>query len=150
MNKITYKFITWKSREFEQVINLRFSILFEPYNIIKKYNYDELDARSFHLVALNEDKVIAYSRMTEVDGKGKITNVVVNADFINIGIGFEMMKRHISKGEELNINYLYLNARLDTVNFYKKVGFKCEGLVTTSEKSGLELQKMCIELDRKF
>lgn len=142
MEYITYKYIDYKSKEFEQVIDLRFNILFEPYNKVEKYDYDELDYTSCHLVALDKEKVVGYSRMTNNNGNGKITNVVVSPEYAQRGIGFEMMKRHIIKVEECNINILYLNARLDTINFYKKVGFMCKDATFLSEKSGLMLQKM--------
>lgn len=140
MNDITYKYTDYKSKEFEQVIDLRFNILFGPYNKVKKYNYDECDYISFHLVALDKEKVVGYSRMT--NSNGKITNVVVNPEYAQRGIGFEMMKRHIIKAKECNMNYLHLNARLDTINFYKKVGFQCKEDIFVSEKSGLMLQDM--------
>lgn len=142
MNDIIYKYIDYKSKEFKQVINLRFDILFEPYSKVEKYDYDEFDHISFHLVALDQDKVIGYSRITNREGIGKITNVVVDPEYMNRRIGFEMMKRHIAKAEECNMNYLYLDARLDTVDFYKKVGFQCKGDIFVSEKSGLMLQDM--------
>jgi predicted GNAT family N-acyltransferase len=142
MNNIAYEYIDYTSEKFKEVIDLRFNILFKPYGKINKYDYDELDNNSFHLVALYNDKIIAYSRMTDLNGKGKITNVVVNPEYIKKGIGVEMLKIHIKKAKDQNINYLYLNARLDTVNFYKKVGFQCKGDTFLSEKSGLILQKM--------
>ena len=142
MNNITYKYTNYKSKEFEQVINLRFNVLFAPYNKVEKYDYDELDYISLHLVALDKDKVVAYSRITNDNGVGKITNVVVDSEYSQRGIGFEMMKRHIIKAKECNINYLHLNSRLDTVNFYKKVGFQCKDDTFVSEKSGLILQDM--------
>jgi N-acetylglutamate synthase-like GNAT family acetyltransferase len=142
MNDITYKYIDHKSREFEQVINLRFDILFKPYNKIDKYRYDELDNISFHLVALHNNRVIGYSRMTSFTCEGKITNVVVDPEYTKRGIGVEMLKRHISIAEHNNIGYLFLNARLDTVGFYKKVGFKSKGDIFLSEKSGFMLQEM--------
>ena len=71
MDEITYKYISYKSEEFKQVINLRYSILFEPYSKIKKYEYDELDYISLHLVALDKEKVAGYSRMTNVNGDRK-------------------------------------------------------------------------------
>ena len=142
MNDITYKYTNYKSKEFEQVINLRFNVLFAPYNKVEKYDYDELDYISLHLVALDKDKVVAYSRITNDNGVGKITNVVVDSEYSQRGIGFEMMKRHIIKAKECNINYLHLNSRLDTVNFYKKVGFQCKDDTFVSEKSGLILQDM--------
>lgn len=142
MNNITYELIDYKSKEFKQVIDLRFDILFKPYSKIDKYDYDKLDNISFHLVALHKDKVIGYSRMTNLNGEGKITNVVVDPEYIKKGIGHEMLKIHIMKAEEKNVNCLSLNARLDTINFYSKVGFQCKGDIFLSDKSGLMLQEM--------
>ena len=142
MNDIIYKYISYKDNEFSQVIDLRFEILFKPYGKITKYDYDELDNMSFHLVALHENKVVGYSRMTNIDDEGKITNVVVSPGYVKRGIGFEMLKKHILKAKEENIINLHLNARLDTINFYTKVGFSCKGDIFLSEKSGLMLQEM--------
>lgn len=142
MEEITYKYINHESEIFKQVIDLRYKILFEPYSKIKKYKYDEKDSISLHLVALDKDIVAGYSRMTNVNGQGEITNVVVNPKYINQGIGFKMMKTHISKAKEDNITGLYLHARLETVDFYKKVGFECKGEISISKKSGLLLQNM--------
>lgn len=147
MDEIIYRYIDYKSEKFKQVINLRYSILFEPYSKIKKYEYDELDDISLHLVALDKEKVAAYSRMTNVNGGGKITNVVVSPEYINRRIGFEMMKKHVIKAKEYNMSCLYLNARLDTVDFYKKVGFQCRDKINISKRSGLPLQKMYIKLN---
>ena len=146
MEEITYKYIDHKSEEFKQVINLRYSILFEPYGKVEKYEYDELDDISLHLVALDNGKVLGYSRMTVINDTGKITNVVVSPKYINKRIGFEMMKKHIIKAEEYNMSSLYLNARIETVEFYKKVGFECQDKINISEKSGLPLQKMYTDI----
>lgn len=142
MDKITYQYINYKSEMFKEVIDLRFDILFKPYSKINKYNYDELDEMSLHLVALAENKVVGYSRMTNMSGEGKITNVVVDPEYMKRGIGVEMLKRHIIRAYEEKIKYLHLNSRIDTVNFYKKVGFQPEGNTFLSEKSGLMLQEM--------
>ena len=146
MDEIIYKYIDYKSKIFKQVMDLRFKILFEPYNV-NKYDYDELDNISLHLVALDKEKVVGYSRMTMNNGKGKITNVVVSLDYINRGIGFQMMKRNITRASEDNMSYLSLNARLDTIEFYKKVGFQCKDAISISEKSGLSLQEMFIKIE---
>lgn len=144
MKDITYKYINYKDEKFKQVMYLRYYILFEPYNKIEKYKYDDLDVISLHLVALDKDKVVGYSRITNTNSEAKITNVLVSIEYVNRGIGFEMMKRHIIKAKEDNISYICLNARLDTVNFYKKVGFQCKDKVVISDRSGLPLQKMYI------
>ena len=146
MEEIIYKYINHENEFFKQVIDLRYKILFEPYSKIKKYEYDEIDPISLHLVALDKETVVGYSRMTNVSGQGEITNVVVNPHYINQGIGFKMMKSHISKAKEYNMTLLYLHARLETVDFYKKVGFECKDKINVSKKSGLPLQNMYFEL----
>ncbi|NMF04177.1 GNAT family N-acetyltransferase [Clostridium beijerinckii] len=147
MNNITYKFINCESKEFKEVSELRFKILFKPYNKIHKYDYDELDYNSIHLVALDEGIVVAYSRMTNYNMNGKMTNIVVSEKYVGKGIGIEMLKRHKIKAKESEFRCLYLNARLDTINFYKKAGFQCKGNIFLSEKSGLALQPMYFRIN---
>lgn len=142
MEEIVYKYIDYKSEIFKQIIELRYKILFEPYGKIKKYDYDDLDPISEHLVALDNERVAGYSRLTNLNGKGEITNVVVNPEYVNKGIGSKMLKKHILKSKECNIKSLCLHARIDTVDFYKKAGFQCRGEVFVSKKSGLLLQNM--------
>ena len=144
-----YKYIDYKNTTFNEIVDLRYNILFEPYGKIKKYKYDELDKYSYHLVALIDNKVIGYSRLSLIDSRvltGKISNVVVYPDYNKNGIGHNMLKVHIKKAYELNIKYLFLHARKDTVDFYKKVGFISKGSVFTSDMSGLLLQKMYLEV----
>lgn len=147
MNDIIYEYIDCTSESFKEVIELRFDVLFKPYNKIHKYEYDELDSISYHLVALDKEKVVGYSRITNFNGKGKITNVAVSPEYLRRGIGLKMLKEHIAKAKENNMNRLYLNSRLDTVGFYKKVGFICEGDTFVSDKSGLMLQQMYYEIN---
>ncbi|MFT8347505.1 GNAT family N-acetyltransferase [Clostridium saccharoperbutylacetonicum] len=142
MNIITYEYIDYKSEKFKEVIKLRFNVLFGPYGKIDKYDYDEFDKISLHLAVLKDNEVIAYSRMTNLNGEGKITNVVVGPQYTKQGIGVEMLKMHIEESRKQGINKLSLNARIDTVGFYKKVGFNCAGDTFISEKSGLKLQVM--------
>lgn len=142
MEEIVYKYIDYKSETFNQVIELRYKILFEPYGKIEKYDYDDIDPISEHLVALDNGKVAGYSRLTNFNGKGEITNVVVNPEYVNKGVGSQMLKKHILKAKECNITSFCLHARIDTVDFYKKAGFQCRGEVFVSEKSGLLLQNM--------
>ena len=146
MEDIKYAYINCKTEKFKQVINLRYSILFEPYNKVEKYEYDELDDISLHLVALDKDKVVGYSRLTNINGEGKITNVVVSPEYINKRIGFKMLQNHINRAKEDNIKSLYLNSRIETIEFYKKLGFQCKDKISISEKSGLPLQKMYMEI----
>ena len=147
MDGITYQYIDDKSKEFDQVMELRYSILFQPYKKIGRYDYDELDDKSFHLVALNDSMVIGYSRLTYIDGKGKITNVVVHTDFISLGIGHCLIRNLINKAKEENISEIFLNSRLDVTEFYRKLGFVEQGSSFVSDKSGLLLQKMVLSLD---
>jgi N-acetylglutamate synthase-like GNAT family acetyltransferase len=141
MNQTIFQFIDYKDEKFKQAISLRYEVLFKPYNV-EKYYYDELDDKSIHLVAIANNQVIGYSRMTINNDVAKITNVVVNLEYVKKGIGIEMLKRHIANAQKNNVKDIYLNARLETVDFYKKLGFEIKDKVSISEKSGLLLQKM--------
>lgn len=149
MEKIVYKYINYKSEEFKQVINLRYNILFQPYNKIEKYEYDELDDKSLHLVALDKNKVVGYSRLTYVNGIGTISNVLVVPECSSMGIGINMMKKQISKARDFNVSKLSLNARIDTIDFYKKAGFQRQNIINISEKTGLPLESMVIKIGRR-
>ena len=58
-----------------------------------------------------------------------------------------MLKIHIKTSLEKKIKKIYLNARIDTIEFYKKAGFFTESSVFISDKSGLTLQKMFLKVD---
>ncbi len=78
---------------------------------------------------------------------GKISNVAVSTQYSNMGIGLAMLNKHIETAKEKNYKYIYLHARINTVEFYKKAGFKPEGTVFISDKSGLPLQKMFLSFN---
>ncbi|MDD6769572.1 GNAT family N-acetyltransferase [Inconstantimicrobium porci] len=146
MKEIEIKYIEFNEKLFGEISELRYKVLFEPYHKINKYSYDSLDKKSFHLVALDGDKVVGYSRLTDFNGKGKITNVFVIPEYENLKIGHRMLKKHIIKAKENNLKKLYLNARINTLNFYKKAGFIENGEPFISDKSGLKLQNMIMHL----
>ena len=106
-----------------------------------------MDRNSIHLVALDKGLVVGYSRMTDFNGEAKLTNVVVNQKYIGRGIGIEMLRMHKIKAKEFNVKCLYLNSRLNTIDFYKKVGFQCINNTFLSERSGLILQPMYFKIN---
>ena len=146
MKDIVIKYIEFESELFKEATLLRYKILFEPYHKINKYTYDSLDSASYHLVALDEDKIVGYSRLTNIDGAGKITNVFVIPQYENLKIGHKMLKKHMEKAREEQFSKLFLNARISTLNFYKKAGFLEDGFPYISDKSGLTLQNMVLYL----
>ena len=77
---------------------------------------------------------------------GKISNVAVDPEYAKRGIGYAMLIKHIETAPLKNIKSLYLEARVDTIGFYKKAGFAPEGPEFISERSGLPLQKMYLKL----
>lgn len=149
MNNVIYEYIDYKNTFFNEVINLRYNILFKPYGKISEYKYDKLDKNSFHLIGVLNNKVVSYSRLSLIDMKNKISkisNVVVHPDYNNMGIGHDMLKRHIITAKKNNFTLIYLHARIDTIKFYEKAGFISDGPTFISNKSGLYLQKMYMNL----
>ena len=144
--EIIYDFIDHKENLFKEVMELRYAVLFEGFHKVEKYKYDKLDSISKHIVALDNGKVVGYSRFTNKEGKGEITNVVVDPNYSGKGIGYNLIKNILAISKEDNINYLYLHSRLGSVGFYEKLGFESTGFQVTSEKTGLQLEEMHIHI----
>lgn len=142
MQNIIFEYVDFNSEKFKLASDLRYNVLFAPFHNIEKYHADELDEISYHLVAICDGKVIGYSRLTEVNGKGKISNVAVDSNYLNRGIGHEMLRQHFKKAKSHNIQCVYLDSRVTVIPFYEKIGFESKGSVFVSDKSGIELQRM--------
>lgn len=146
MSKITYEFIDYRDERFEKVKELRFSILFKPYNVDAKFKEDPSDKDSIHLIALSDGIVVGYCRLLINDNKGKIMNVVVNPHYSKRGIGHNMINNLLEIGKKNKVNYIYLQSRMNAIVFYEKLGFNIIDRTHVSEISGLELQDMYINL----
>lgn len=144
LTKIDFRSIDVNSKYYDCIVKLRYKILFEPYGRdISYFDADiNIDQVSYHVAAIYEDKVIAYCRLTVQHNEAQISRVFVINEFTKKGIGQKLIKAALAIGSDIKINEIYLDSRVEAVDFYKKLGFAINGEEFISQKSGLKLIKM--------
>ena len=93
----------------------------------------DLDKFTFHLGVFKEDKLIAVSSYMKSSSKNftgsqyQLRGMATLNEFQGFGAGKLMVEEAFSILAKLKINYLWCNARIIAVKFYKKQGLKIIG-----------------------
>lgn len=141
-NEMVFYFIETDSVFYNQVIGLRHKVFFQPLGMSKNIIFDNLENSSMHLIALLEDKVIGYVRLTIAGNKGQISQMVVDPLYQGKGIGGKLILKIIDKAIEFKVKQIFLEARLPALHFYQKFGFIPVGEEFPSKKTGLPHRQM--------
>ena len=97
-----------------------------------EFNRD-FDETTFHLGAFKNDKLIAVSSYMKVNNNNfsgeqyQLRGVATLYKYQGFGVAKLMMQEAFFILKELKNNYLWCNARVSAVDFYKKQGFKTFG-----------------------
>ena len=97
-----------------------------------KFNGD-LDNDTFHLGVFKDEKIIAVSSFMKVKNKNfkgeqfELRGMAALNQFQGLGAGKLMMKEALFILKSLDTDYLWCNARIVAVNFYKKSGLQTFG-----------------------
>lgn len=97
-----------------------------------KFNGD-LESDTFHLGVFKNDKIIAVSSFMKVKNKNfkgeqfQLRGMATLNEFQGSGAGKLMMKEALLILNSLNIDYLWCNARIVAVSFYKESGLQTFG-----------------------
>lgn len=117
-------------KELDDMYNQRWLVLREPLNMDKGTEKDQYDDISFHLVAICNHQVIASARLRELsETVGSIAYVAVNPEFQSQGIGTKLLEKLLEEAQSQNFKHLRLMARLNALNFYKRIGFFEQGSI---------------------
>lgn len=124
MNNINIKEPESKE-EFEKYYNLRWRILRKPWNQPVGSEKDDKENQSIHIIACIDEKIVGCGRgHFNSQTEAQIRFMAVEKEFSGKGIGSkilkELEKRLIQKGAESII----LNARINALTFYKKLGYE--------------------------
>lgn len=116
----------------EDTYPIRLEVLRKNIALPYKFNGD-FDSDTFHLGAFDNDKLISVSSFMKVDNPqfvGKqyqLRGMATLNEYQGTGSGKLMMQKSFEMLKELNIQYLWCNARVVAVNFYKNQGFNTVG-----------------------
>ena len=112
--------------EWEKYFNFRWEMLRKPLGMSKDTIKDELEDRSFHLIAVNDQKeIIGSGRLHFKNGnEGQIRYMAVTNSVQRKGLGSEIVLEleNIAKNE--GIQEMVLNARVNAIDFYLSLGYK--------------------------
>ncbi|NOR29130.1 MAG: GNAT family N-acetyltransferase [Lutibacter sp.] len=116
----------------EDTYPIRLKILRKNIPLPYKFNGD-FDKDTFHLGAFENGKLIAvssYMKALNANLKGtnyQLRGMATLTAHQGSGVGKLMMQEAFNIFQSLKINYIWCNARLIAVNFYKKQGFEIIG-----------------------
>jgi ribosomal protein S18 acetylase RimI-like enzyme len=112
----------------EDVLSLRSKVLRN--NLPKEQCVFPTDHLGFNLGAFAGDQIVSVATFFAEDylnherGGWRLRGMATDPDFAGQGFGAELVKFAIDELRSHNASYIWCNARLIAIGFYKKVGFK--------------------------
>ncbi len=116
----------------QETFPIRLEVLRKNIPLPFEFNGD-FDDETFHLGAFKNDKLIAVSSYMKADNKNfsgnqyQLRGMATLTEYQGLGIGKLMLQEAVQILKEKNSNFLWCNARIAAVDFYKKQGFQTFG-----------------------
>jgi ElaA protein len=127
MKWITKTFDELSVHELYAILQLRAKVFIVEQNCPYQ-DMDETDKRSWHFCGLENDKLVAYSRLLPQNvnyPEPSIGRVIVDPSVRGKNMGKELMKRSMAKCEELfKTKHITISAQCYLQRFYNELGFK--------------------------
>jgi len=119
----SFEWVQGTDPRMSQVTVLRHEVLMAPFGVARDDNWGDDDPHSFHLIALEDDRVVAYSRLIDDRGSAQIRQVAVAFHLQRSGVGSALVTETLRRAFELALSPVFLHARLTAVGFYERLGF---------------------------
>ncbi len=92
-----------------------------------KNEFDELDARSWHVIVYDHGEPIGTGRVYQKDGQWHAGRIAVIENYRGKGVGRVIMDQLHNKVRELGGSSVLLSAQVEKQGFYKRQGYKPQG-----------------------
>ena len=142
MESFKFKYIDIESPYYEKAVNLRTRLFFKDIKDSSELINDTFEITGLHLVCVKDDKVVGTGRLNIEHDKAIISQMAIDKDYQQLGIGSEIVKALILKSKERGVKNIELSARETALAFYKKFGFVGVGELYPSQKTGVIHQNM--------
>ena len=131
----------------QQARRLRYEIFFLPHQLPPDILDDEQELSAVHFAAVaeqpNHGELLGYARLTDLGQRRKqLSQMVVPARYQRHGIGSRILTHIIEAARQCHARKLLLDARVDSLAFYQKLGFVMTGKPFKSPKTGVLHRKM--------
>lgn len=137
-----YEFVKYGDPNCKKGVTLRIEQFFSDFENAGELINDNVEAASMHMVCVIRNKVLGTGRLTLLKDKGVISQMAVDENAKNKGIGSKILKSLIEKCEKEKIQTIQLSARETAIDFYHKFGFRTQGGKYPSKKTGILHQLM--------
>ena len=122
------KLIDHGTKEYKQMVNLRFEILRKPLNLTFEESELEKEKNDILIGAFEEEKILGCCLLTKVDKDCvKLRQMAVQNNLQGKGIGASMMHFAENVARDAGYKNLIMNARKTAIGFYEKLGYKASG-----------------------
>jgi predicted GNAT family N-acyltransferase len=116
------------SKEYEQMVQLRYQILRQPLGL--SFTKAELDKEKDNILigAFEEDRMLGCCMLTKIDDTTlQVRQMAVNNNLQGKGIGASIMSFAENLSRDKGYKKLIMHARNSAIGFYEKFGFKVKG-----------------------
>ncbi len=107
----------------EKIHAIRREVFIDEQKVPEDLEMDGKDDMCVHITIETKDKVIATTRIIQKDEKYYVGRVAVLKDFRQQNLGKKVMEETHKYLVSQNIKTVYLNAQIQVVDFYKKLGY---------------------------
>lgn len=122
------KQIDHNSKQYEQMVQLRYDILRKPLNL--NFNKKDLEKEKDDILigAFDEDRILGCCILTQVSDKEiKLRQMAVQNNLQGKGIGASLMNYAENISRDKGYESISMHARKTAIGFYKSLGYKTAG-----------------------
>ena len=113
-----------RRHQFEKYYELRWKVLRKPWNQPRGSEKDEMEEKSIHIMACDNDKIVGVARLHfNSKEEAQIRYMAVDENYRRKGIGSMLLKKLEEIAKQKNAKHIVLNARENAVEFYRKNGY---------------------------
>jgi predicted GNAT family N-acyltransferase len=116
------------SKEYKQMVQLRYSILREPVGLDFSEEELEKEAGNIHIASFEEDELLGCCMLTKINKETlQLRQMAVKNNLQRKGIGASIMHFAENIARDKGFKKIIMHARDTAVGFYEKFGYKVKG-----------------------
>ena len=136
--------------ELESIQRIRDRVFAQEQGIDPALDWDGKDNQAVHLLAFQDQQAIAVARLREVEPSPtvKLERLAVLPEYRCRGIGSELVCTAIAYSEQQSYLQMVLNAQLQAIAFYQRLGFETVGdRFKEADISHIKMKRKLLVLD---
>jgi predicted GNAT family N-acyltransferase len=114
--------------DFSNLFEVRKKVYVEELNVPRELEFDEFDEKALHFIIEVNGIVIGTARLVVSGFDGNIGRVCLLKNFRRKGLGTKLIKSIIDYSIDIGLNRLIIEAKVEAVSFYEKIGFATDGI----------------------